>query len=345
MRIFLYTILLLVGVVLLALTVGFFLPSRLRVSEQVVIDQSPSAVYEVLNDVTLFNNFSPWYEIDSTTTYTYSETTQGVGSFMEWDSEELGVGTYTITSTTPVERVSIALSFGEGDPAESWYDITDTPEGTQVEWGFDSELGWPFGRFFGLFYRSTLEQQYAQGLALLQGYFENNALDVTFEEVQQEALPVMGVRISYDPGLGDGMMDDAFGQVIDYTARNEINLETARIVAVYFSAIAEVPQDLLAGVVSDQSDTKPNSNIEPYTIPAGAYVRTTHRGDYSTLSNTHQAIIDYISTQEDRQLAGDVFEDYVTDPEVVLDTAAWVTHIYYRVEALDPIEALDSIEE
>ena len=335
MKLFTRILLILLVIIVLALVAAFFLPSRLQISKEVVIDQPQNVVFQELNDVSRFNSFSPWYDLDTTATYVYSDQTEGVGAFLQWDGNQVGKGTYTITESVPYDRIDVGLVFDESS-AQTAYILTETPEGTQVQWTYDAELEWPIERYIGLYFNDLLENNYATGLATLKENLENRpyTTDIEVEEVQQEALPVMGVRAVYNETDDIGTaMGGAFAQILEYVERNSIDMQQARFVSIYSSIDQSIPQpDFLAGIISDQADNKPNSNIEPYTIPAGVYIRGIHRGAYTNLSESYQALASYINSREDRQIAGDVFEEYITDPAAVPDTAAWVTHIYFRVE-------------
>ena len=65
---------------LLIISVGLFLPSKVHIERSIVVNNTPDVPYNLINDLTKFNDWSPWYKIDTNAAYTYSELKTGVGA-------------------------------------------------------------------------------------------------------------------------------------------------------------------------------------------------------------------------------------------------------------------------
>lgn len=180
MRILRNTLISLILLALLIGIIGFFLPSQAHVERAVVIDAPVAEVYAVLSDLTQFNRWSPWYDIDPNATYDFTGTAGTVGSTLSWSSElrEVGSGSQSVVALTPDKEVCMSLDFGSGGPSDAYYRLTPTASGTQVVWAFDADLGAnPYAHYFAVAMDSMLGPAYEKGLAQLKHYIEEGAPD------------------------------------------------------------------------------------------------------------------------------------------------------------------------
>ena len=79
------------------------------------------------------------------------------------------------------------------------------------------------------------------------------------------------------------------------------------------------------------SETQGNGEIKAGATYAGKALAVTHRGDYMLLENTHKEIQKYMEYKQ-MESNGNPYEQYVTDPGNVPDTAQWITQIYYPIK-------------
>ena len=346
MKILLRILLILVLLVVVLWGVGYMLPPRAGFEREITVSQPLQFVYDDLLDIRGFNFWSPWVPMDPNAKYTFSENTVGVGASLAWDgNKDVGKGTSTITEVSSPDMIRILMVFLEGDEkrseATSVYRLEDTADGTRVRWSFEIETPGVLDRYYGLMLGiSPLPTQYEQGLANYKEYIEKRTVErgIDMDEVQLEALPVMGVRGSYvfsEDNIGE-KMNAAFLQIGEFMQRNSI--DEGRMISVYFSDASQgnppPSVDFLAGVITEQVDNQPNSGVEPYTIPSGTYIRGIHLGSYDNLAGSHQQIGKYIQS-EGLQLTRDIWEEYIVTPAGEADEEKWVTHLYYRVEAGD----------
>ena len=162
--------------IVLGLVAGsFFLPSTSEVERSVTINQSPEKVYSIVNNLSRFNEWSPWHGIDPDTRYEFSGPQQGVGARMTWNSEDknVGSGSQEIIESVANEKVVVALDFGQQGTAIS--EILTQPQGdmTELTWKLISNAeGSIIGKYFNLMLDSMVGPMYEQGLAKLKAVSE-----------------------------------------------------------------------------------------------------------------------------------------------------------------------------
>lgn len=163
-----------VGVVL-ALVVGiaYLLPREVEVERRVTVAAAPSRVFPEVNSLRRFSLWSPWSEYDPAMVPRFAGPEEGVGAEMHWESREVGSGTQVITLSVPAEKVEMALDFGTQGKAEAWFRLVPAGAGTEVTWGFRTDLGWnPVSRWMGLMFPDLIAADYDRGLARLKARVE-----------------------------------------------------------------------------------------------------------------------------------------------------------------------------
>lgn len=147
-----------------------------HVQRSVVIQAPDSVVFDLVNNFQNFNQWSPWYELDPSTAYTFSGPTEGVGARMSWVSENPNVGTgeQWIVESQPHQYVKSGMKFGdfEGEYYAA-FDIKPAGTGTEVTWHYHSDAsaaGWGgkfMAKMFGMFMDGMIGPDYEKGLANL----------------------------------------------------------------------------------------------------------------------------------------------------------------------------------
>ena len=169
--------LLVVGAI--ALLAGFFLPSRVRVERQTLIEAPPEAVFAQVSDFHAWNAWSPWANIDPDATVTIEGT--GVGQTMTWasDNPKVGNGRQEIVTLDSPRQLVTHLDFGDMGTSDASFILEPADGKTSVTWRFDSDmregvplLKQPMQTFFGFFIDSMLGETYEEGLANLKAVVE-----------------------------------------------------------------------------------------------------------------------------------------------------------------------------
>ena len=200
----------LLAVIIIVVAVGFILPSKTHVERSVLINAGPQTIYPLLNDLHVFNQWSPWAQIDPATVYTYSGPKQGVDSVMKWSSDnpEVGKGSQRIVSSEPGREVRIVLKMEGMEPAQVGYILEPQDGGTRLTWEIDMDNGANLlYRYMGAIVMDRmLGAMFEQGLADFKTIAESRpALDapkIVTQEIPYEINRVVHTGyLAYDPAV------------------------------------------------------------------------------------------------------------------------------------------------
>lgn len=165
-----------VAVIGILILVSFFLPSKIHLERDIVINVPPAKVYPYVSNFKKFNEWSPWVKLDPNVKYNYSGPDSGVGAKVAWDSDnpQVGSGSQEIVEAEPNKRIKNKLTF-DGQSSFATYTLTPVEKGTKIVWTFDNELGMnPIGRYIGLFIEGMLATTYEEGLKSLKDLAEKS---------------------------------------------------------------------------------------------------------------------------------------------------------------------------
>ena len=139
------------GVIVLLIIVGFFLPSKIEVTRSLTMHASPEAAFEEINNLEHWEKWSYWNTLDPTIKTPYGEQRSGTGAWYSWDSKDMGKGKLIITESKPSSMIKADLDFMEQGTAKSWYTFEPVNDSTKVTMGFSTEFGMnPFMRWMGV---------------------------------------------------------------------------------------------------------------------------------------------------------------------------------------------------
>jgi dienelactone hydrolase/uncharacterized protein YndB with AHSA1/START domain len=201
----------LAAIVVLLTVVGFLLPARTQVERSVEISAQPETVFRLLNDLRVFNQWSPWAKIDPQTEYSYSGSETGVGSVMRWSSEHphVGKGEQKIVSSEPNNEIRLILTMQGMKPFQAGYLLEPVDsEGTRLTWTYETDNGLNlFYRYLGaLAMDRMLGSMFEQGLADFKEIAESQP-EPAPAQISSQVIPyeVDGVvytgYLAYDPAV------------------------------------------------------------------------------------------------------------------------------------------------
>ncbi len=140
------------------------LPEKWHVERSISVNASPSKIYNLTTELKNWSKWSPWYNLDPNTKWTFSDSTYGVGAWYSWKSEQSNVGSGRLQIISAVENQSnqYTLEFEGMDASTAGFILT--PEGdnaTKVTWTLDGEnkgMAKLFGVLMGFFVGSDYEK-------------------------------------------------------------------------------------------------------------------------------------------------------------------------------------------
>jgi hypothetical protein len=151
-------------------------PADFRIARSATFAASAPIVFEQINDLHKFNDWSPWAKIDPNAKATFDGPPAGVGSSFAWSgNSEVGEGRMTITESKPGEVVRMKLEFIKPFAATNTAEFTLKPEGNQttLTWSMTGKNGF-MAKAFSMFVDcdKMVGSQFEQGLANLKAIVE-----------------------------------------------------------------------------------------------------------------------------------------------------------------------------
>lgn len=157
----------LVVIVLAAAATSYILPRHVIVEREMVMNAPPEVIFQHVNSLRAFSEWSPWGGHDPNMVVNYSGPETGVGNVMEWvsDHPNVGNGRQEITALVENESVRTSLAFDGMGAAQAWWTLTPEGDATRVTWGLDADMGnSPIGRWMGLMMDGFVGADYERGL-------------------------------------------------------------------------------------------------------------------------------------------------------------------------------------
>jgi len=331
----LITLVVLAGIICI---VGFLSPAHVHVERSLTINAPAEIIHGQINNLKNWNNWSPWYKMDTAMKIEYNGTDAGAGAGYKWESnnDNVGKGDMTITSSTP-DSISTAMNFMENGTATGKFVFAKSDSGTTVTWSMESDMGMnPIGRIFGLFMDGMLGPDFEKGLASIKEFTEAIPTGPKLYrgyEIMEKDSPEM-VYIGKKDSVGWEKIGEFYGKNLPaiFEAVGKEKLEcVAAPSGIFFSWDTVHQSAVMAAAIAVKGDANTKvKGYETFVIPAGKMLHISYFGAYEKTANAHYGMDDYIKEKSLIQNFP-VIEEYVTDPTVEKDTAKWLTNIYYRV--------------
>jgi hypothetical protein len=196
---------LLVGVWIVLCFVG---PAAIRTERSVQINAQPEVVFGLVNDLQVWEAWSPWQGKDSTMVTTLTNPSVGMGATMSWTSKAMGNGSMQITQSQPFAFIATTLVFSDFD-GESYANFTfkKEGEGTEVSWNMDgSEIPFLVRGFLALMDPiSEINKDYDEGLAALKILAESQPPVVVEEPILEEIEETSDGEVGLEDATGLGL--------------------------------------------------------------------------------------------------------------------------------------------
>ncbi|MGF1565274.1 MAG: SRPBCC family protein [Flavobacteriales bacterium] len=204
-KVILLLAILLVGVWIVLCFVG---PAAIRTERSVQINAQPEVVFGLVNDLQVWEAWSPWQGKDSTMVTTLTNPSIGMGATMSWTSRGMGNGSMQITQSQPFAYIATTLVFSDFD-GESYANFTfkKEGEGTEVTWNMDgSEIPFLVRGFLALMDPiSEINKDYDEGLAALKTLAESQPPLVIEEPILEETGETSDGEIIIEDATGLGL--------------------------------------------------------------------------------------------------------------------------------------------
>lgn len=359
----------LIGIaVLVVVLVGgaFLLPRVPHVERSTVIKASPEEVFSVVNDLTRFNEWSPWAKLDPKAKYTIDGAPSGMGAKMSWTShdENVGNGSQSIIESTPFKLIKTRLVFDGDNEAIATFTFEPVDGGTKVVWAFESDLGMnPVTRYFGLMVDSFVGKDYELGLANLKTLVEAQSTASTQAALDSPGTgalpPDIPMAAAADASKGPEVLvvesrafiltrgrakasdtaalSTALGaanqKILVYAEANGLDVGGGAPVAITISHSADGDWVFDAGLPLSQKPAAVPAEADGVKVGqtyAGRVVKLTHKGSYASIAQVYERIHAYTKENKLKEKTAS-WEEYVSDPGETADEEL-LTNVYVAIE-------------
>ena len=336
MRTLRYLVLAMLFLLVVVVIIGFFLPAKVHVERSIKINRKPHVVFQVVNSLSHFNQWSPWFEKDVNATYKLSGNHAGVGSKLSWQgNQKVGVGSNEIIESKSNSYIKTKLFFGKDDhPAYAVISLKKESDSTIVTWSLENDFGYNiFYRYFGFVLEDMIAPDYEKGLNNLKTHVESLPLhdysNISIENVSSELIYGIESKSSIQNDDITAAIATAFEKIMAFISTKGIKQASSpKIVSLGnfengYRFLAAIP-------VTDNSLVDESGEITGSTTYAGKAIKFVHKGSYRNFNKSYDIIFAYIA-QNNFEINGNPWEDFVTDPGTVNEKNL-ITHIYQPIK-------------
>jgi len=324
------------GLILLALLISFFLPSKVHVERTAVVKGNPEVVFKLVNNLKDWEKWSPWHRLDAKMKIEYSEAVEGKGAHYSWKSDHsnVGNGKLTITESKPDEYVKTEMNFDEGNGTGEFF-LRPVDKGTEVKWTMDTDMGMnPIGKFMGLLMDNIIGADYEKGLHYLDSVAQITKLDPYKMTLELGSSPATKIIVMKANGIKEAELGPKLGEIY---GKIEPQLAASGLVMAGAPlAIYESPQDGLftfeAGIPVDKAPTtKLPTGVFYKELPPSEAVICHFSGPYELTGAAYGALENFMK-QKNKTVLSNPYESYVSDPMTAKNPLDIKTDIYWPVK-------------
>lgn len=327
----------LLGIMSIYVISNFFFDDSFSVESSTTIDSSPYVVYSQIENFENWTNWDPWMKTDTTVSIELSESTNEVGAIRKWRSDHSGNGYMLFSSVEFLSQLDYELHIDNSSPFYSSFNLESDSNSVKLRWKHYGNL--PFlTRIFGPVMEKMIKSDQVNGLKNIKEYCEglySETLDITTQEFSSKYIIAMDD--SCITSEINNALSSIYNEIFIALAENGIMPASSPFVQYFSFPNKSGEKDfvrLRAGVFVEvplEKEKLHKSNFLTYKTSNHTSVQAIHKGDYSTLYQTHRLILDYCN---DNNLTtyGLPYEIFLTDPELTPNSTNWETKIIYVLE-------------
>ncbi|MHC1707978.1 MAG: SRPBCC family protein [Bacteroidales bacterium] len=318
-------------IIALVVVISLFLPRKVHVERSLVINSNSVVVFDQVNTLKNWENWSPWHNMDTAMDVYYIGPQAGPGAIYHWSSKnpDVGTGKMTITKSVKYDTITLDLDFTQNTAICTFYVIPDG-ENVKVIWGIDANMGRnPLKRYLGLFMEKWIGPDFEKGLQNLKEYVEK----LPYSKLKVEPATItetyyISIRDTSTMAEIGNKMGEFYGELMGYLGKKKIQAAGPPFCLYYtwendmFDLEACIP---VAGQIPVEG------RIKSGVLKAGNVIKTDFYGPYEKSGYGHEVVMDWI-TKNDKKVNGAPWEVYMNDPVTEKDPNKLLTVIYWPVE-------------
>jgi len=223
--------------ILLLAIISLFLPSKIHVERSIMINAPVKTVFNAVNNLQLWINWSYWDRIDPNMKSTFEGPQSGVGAIHRWESENdsVGKGSMTITESVEPSKVLTSLEFSDWKTPGGWL-FDDTEEGVKATIFMDMDMPF-YARIPGMFMDKMLGKDFEKTLAGLKSYTEGlpKESEATWvvETITTSPAKVMSMKVTTTGKAFNEKLNESFGTIMAAMAKQGI-MQAGPTYAIYY---------------------------------------------------------------------------------------------------------------
>jgi hypothetical protein len=312
---------------LLITAVGFFLPDEIQINDQEFIIAPIAYVFEELNELDRWANWSYPQKKDPSAEITYHGIRSGrmASFYLKSDNE---VGELVLVESFRDTTLATEFRTEELDTLFTTYKLKQRHDTTTLTVEFQkSGFINPFKRWITLYDRLRIKDQ----------------IDYELDKIKEvaEAKPIFTIKITEESLAPTYYISRTFA--VDSKNPEQLSAEKKKsfdqLHAVFKAAKAKAidnpfclyPGKQITCALPMSPDSKFPPAYPPTQLYSGAAIRGIHIGDTRNIKKSHEEVKEYIS-YKNFQPNGVPWEVYVKDQRNERDSSKWITEIYYPVK-------------
>lgn len=300
-----------------------------------IIKAPVEVVFNTVNDFKNWQNWGPWYELDSTIVASFPENTKGVGASYSWTGKN-GQGYMKTDSVEINKRIVQKIDFGTSNKRTIYWNFEKKADSTSVTWGmrgsnsFGEKLYWLFNG--GI--ENNMKPMYKRGLELLDTYILKEMAKHTIEDkgpVDFGGGFYLYLTTSCKIDEIGEKMKTMFPVIAQYMAENSIENAGKPFTIVHKWDEENKTAMISTGIPVKERIITTGDVLTGYLIPQKTY-KTVLKGNYSYLKHAWQTAYENLGKQGFVAIPnGEPFEVYINAPSDSPNPADWVTEIYIPI--------------
>lgn len=320
-------------IALVIILVGYFLPRKIHVQRSLLMSASQKTIFDQVNTLKNWAKWSPWLQTDTGMKLRFSGSESGAGAEIIWLSsdKDVGNGSVSIVSSVLPDSVEVVFDFAEKGRSTGKFVFLKESQGINVSCSLDSDLGMnPLSRWFGLFSDRLIGPDIEQGLFNLNELVQDTKAIYGFEIVDYElpARILITIRDTASPETITPKLAVMYKKISLFLKLKHLS-PSGNPVAVFHN-YSNMNFDIEAGL--------PVPTI--ISVPEGLYcsqneakqtVMIKYFGPYKMISSAYVALQTYMNNN-DLQMNGPGWEEYITNPTLETDSNKRQTNIYYPIK-------------
>ena len=159
------------AVIAVLMILSIYIPSEVKISRSLVINAPREEIFNQVNDMRNWENWSPWHSSDPDLKLKYTGPSEGKGAGYSWESEKrsVGKGRLTVKESEAFNKITTEMQFDDRGTAIGVFEFDEMENGIKVTWTLNSDMGAsPFNKYLGLFIDKWVGSDFEKGLGNLQ---------------------------------------------------------------------------------------------------------------------------------------------------------------------------------